>query len=126
MAARALEVLTSSPGTPFSVAEIAARLGVPSGADARRPVAITVGNSAARSGRTSPWRQVRRVKRGVYVYDPQHADEQPEHTCVWSELGRDEHVVVLRGPDGVLYAATPISTQPASTQPGTTRPESEE
>lgn len=122
-----LAVLRREPGREFKVAELAEITGLPG-----RQVGTAVANYSRRRSATkgrSEWRHVHRVAHGLYTYDPSHTSL----TCAapddcegdqsgsdagsgagsgagWEMVGCDDEVVVLRGPDGALYAARPLSS----------------
>lgn len=117
-----LGVLRREPGRAFKVAELARMTGLPG-----RQVGTAVANYSRRRSATkgrSEWRHVRRVAHGLYTYDPSPASVASEGAAAkrrtdggrvddrvgWEMVGRDEEVVVLRSPDGALYAARPLSS----------------
>lgn len=102
-----LHILRQSPGTQHKVSELADATGLPA-----RTVGTALANYSRRraEGRRSEWRHVRRVSHGWYVYDPEPTTgSSNDDTDTWQVLGRDEQVVVLRSPEGTLYAARPIT-----------------
>lgn len=112
-----LAVLREHPGRRFKVAELA----IETGLSARRTGTALANYSRRRTGGArSEWRHVSRVAHGIYVYDPTPREEptaadlsadasRSAGAVTWEMVERDEDVIVLRGPDGRLYAARPLA-----------------
>lgn len=101
---QALAVLQQHEGEPVTLTMLAEELGW---ADPNR-ASMLVSTSLNRRSAKSPWRYVRRVRRGVYTYDETWS---PDPDPRWVEVARDEFGgIVLRSPDGRLWVPHPVST----------------
>lgn len=117
-----LGVLRSRPGRPMSTARIIAEAAIPDtkpGTSGHRSAAAVISTCTKRGA--GEWSMVQRIAHGTYVYrltdaaesGHQHAGKPtPEASTEgdWTQVASDGRVIVLRGPDGVLYAAQPIAS----------------
>jgi hypothetical protein len=100
-AGRLLALLKSTPDEAWETAALADALGLQSNQVAQALIGATRG-----CAENSPWQHVQRQSRGVWIYRSSSI-VQP---LGWEPLGEDgPTLVVLRGPDGRLWVAKPLS-----------------
>jgi len=107
-AGTALAVLQTNAGMRVGMSEIAGALGYPDDPDGRNRASMLVATAVNRAGKSSPWRHVTRVGKGLYVYDDTPPPPPPEP---WSEVAAEGDTFVLRSPDGRLYIARPLTEE---------------
>lgn len=93
---RALEFIKNA-GRTVTLAEIADHLGYENAAQAS--TLISQCRKGARG--SADWQNVSRPNRGRYVYNK-------NSVAKWMAVGEVNGRIVLKGPDGALFAATPL------------------